>query len=259
MPEVHEEIEAGVVTLTLDDQKRKNAMSPELGDRLAERVGALKGRADVRACVITGAGGAFSAGGDLAMLERLRRSTKEESRAFMLGFYRRYLSILDLGVPLVAAVQGPAIGAGLCVALACHVVVVDEASKLAVNFVELGLHPGMGATYFVPRRIGAERAAELLMSGRRFDGTQAAAMGLALEALPGDRVLARAKEIAKGFASKGPLAVKALAKSLGPDRDALAKALEIEALEQAESYASADLGEGLAAAAERRSPVFTGR
>jgi len=256
---VHLHVEAHVARLTLDDAARKNAMSPELGDALGERVRELEGRHDVRAVVLTGAGGAFSAGGDLGMLERLRAVPFDEAKAFMRSFYGRYLSILDLGVPTIAAVEGPAIGAGLCVALACDCVVVGEDSKLALNFVQLGLHPGMGATYLLPRKVGAQRAAELLFTGRRFEGKEAVAMGLALDAVPGGQVLSRATELAQRIAANAPLALKALHRGLGVDRAALEAALEHEAHAQAESYGSADLAEGLAAAAQRRTPQFRGR
>jgi enoyl-CoA hydratase/carnithine racemase len=178
----------------------------------------------------------------------------------MLRFYGRYLSILELGLPLVSAVRGAAIGAGLCVAMACHVMVVDQDAKLALNFTELGLHPGMGATYFTPRRVGHERASELLLSGRRFDGREAARMGLALEAVPAADVVVRAQgdrgELRALRTARGPARSPA---ELGPDRGALRLALEREAAEQAISYGSQDLGEGLKAAAERRAPAFKGQ
>jgi enoyl-CoA hydratase/carnithine racemase len=259
MPEVHLERDGAVATLVLDDVRRKNAMSPELGDALAARVLELKQDAALRAVVLTGAGDAFSAGGDLGMLEKLRRASFAEARAFMGGFYQRYLSVTELAVPVVAAVRGPAIGAGLCVALACDLLIVDEQSKLALNFVQLGLHPGMGATYLTPRRVGAQRAAELLLTGCRFGGRDAVAWGMALEAMPGDRVLPRARELAAQIAESAPLAVRALKSELGVDRAALLGALDREAYEQAVSYGSADLEEGLRAAGERRKPVFTGR
>lgn len=253
------EVEGAVATLTLNDTARRNVMTPELGDALRARVESLRARDDVRAVVLTGAGGAFSAGGDLKMLERLRKAPFEEARTFMLDFYARYLSVLELPMPTVAAVDGPAIGAGLCVALACDVCVVGEDSKLALNFVQLGLHPGMGATYFAPRRAGAQAAAELLLTGRRFDGKEAVRLGLALEAAPAGTVLARARALAAQIAANAPLATRALKQRLAPDRAALRTALEEEARFQAESYGSADLGEGLTAAAERRAPVFQGR
>lgn len=250
--------DGAVATLVFSDTARKNAMSPELGDALAAAVVRLRADAGVRAVVLTGAGGAFSAGGDLRMLERLRSSSRDETRAFMREFYRKYLSILDLEVPIVAAVEGPAIGAGLCVALACDVCIVDEDAKLALNFAALGLHPGMGATYLVPHRTSAQRAVDLLGSGRRFDGREAAAMGLALRAVPTARVREEAQAYAATLAGNAPLVVRALKRRLAVDRVALDAALEHEAQQQSLSYASADFGEGLAAAGARRAPRFVG-
>jgi enoyl-CoA hydratase/carnithine racemase len=248
-----------VAVLVFSDTARKNAMTPELGDALAAAVAELRGDDSVRAVVLTGAGGAFSAGGDLRMLEKLRTVSPDESRAFMLGFYRRYLSILDLEVPTVAAVEGPAIGAGLCVALACDACVVDEDAKLALNFVALGLHPGMGATFLLPRRVGTQRAMELLCTGRRFDGREAVSMGIALRATPAARVREEALALARTFAANAPMVVRAIKDRLGVDRSALDAALAFEAEQQSRSYASADFAEGLVAAAERRAPQFTGR
>ncbi|MCE9672562.1 enoyl-CoA hydratase/isomerase family protein [Myxococcus stipitatus] len=257
-PGVLLEVEAHVATLTLDDAPRRNAMTPELGIALRARVEELRARDDVRAVVLTGAGGAFTAGGDLQMLERLRQSSFEDARVFMLEFYSRYLSVLDLPFPTVAAVEGAAIGAGLCVALACDVCIVAEDAKLALNFVQLGLHPGMGATWLVPWRTGAQRAAELLLTGRRFDGREAVRLGLALEATPASEVQSRARALATTMAANAPLATRGLKGRLTADREGLRRALEEEARLQAESYGSADLGEGLAAAAARRAPRFQG-
>jgi len=250
------DVTSGVATLTLDDAPRKNAMTEALGDAFATAVARVRAEGAVRAVVVTGAGGAFSAGGDLAMLEHLRTVSFDAARAHMLAFYARYLSLLDLTVPVVAAVEGAAMGAGLCVACACDVVVVGRGCRLAFNFTTLGLHPGMGATYFVPRRVGAERAAELLYSGRRFDGAEAARTGLTLEAVDDGAALTRARALAATFAAQGPLAVRLLKQRLGVDRSALQAALDAEATAQAHSYGNAELGEGLLAARERRSPHF---
>jgi enoyl-CoA hydratase/carnithine racemase len=257
-PGVRVDRDGHVATITLNDPRRRNAMTPELGDALREAVASVRADASVRAVVLTGAGDAFSGGGDLAMLQRLRAVSFMEAREFMLGFYGRYLSVAEIEVPTVAAVRGAAIGAGLCVALACDLCVFDASAKLALNFVQLGLHPGMGATYLLPRRAGAQRAAELLLTGRRFDGHEAAAMGMGLEALPADAVLPRAQALAAQIAQNAPLAVRGLKEALGVDRVALRHALEHEAFRQAESYASDDLREGLDAAAARREPSFRG-
>lgn len=251
--------DGAVAVITLHDPARRNAMTPALGDALRDAVRALGDDASVRAVVLAGAGAAFSGGGDLEMLQRLQGVRFLEARDFMLGFYARYLSVAELAVPTVAAVHGAAIGAGLCVALACDLCVFDEDAKLALNFTRLGLHPGMGATYLLPRRVGAQRAAELLFTGRRFDGREAVAMGMGLEAVPAARTLERALALAHEIARGAPLAVRGVKEALGVDRAALRRALEHEAFRQAESYASADLTEGLAAAAARREALFEGR
>jgi enoyl-CoA hydratase/carnithine racemase len=252
------EVSSHVATITLNDPRKRNAMTPELGDALAAAVATVRADATVRAVVLTGAGGAFSGGGDLKMLERLRGESFEGARAYMLSFYARYLSITGLSVPTVAAITGPAIGAGLCVALGCDLCVVDEDAPLALNFAQIGLYPGMGATYLTPRRVGPQRAAELLLTGRRFGGEEAARMGLALVATRSGGALVRATEIASQIASSAPLVVRALKAELGVDHGALGRALEEEARHQASSYGSADLGEGLAAVSARRRPHFSG-
>jgi len=258
-PAVRVTREGAVAVITLNDPARRNAMTPALGDALRDAVATLRDDATVRAVVLTGAGPAFSAGGDLEMLRRLQSASFLEARDFMLGFYARYLAVTELAVPTVAAVHGAAIGAGLCVALACDLCVFDQDAKLALNFTQLGLHPGMGATYLVPRRAGAQRAAELLFTGRRFDGREAVAMGLGLEAVPGANTRERALTLAQDIARSAPLAVRGVKEALGVDRVALRQALEHEAFRQAESYASADLTEGMSAAASRREPRFEGR
>ncbi len=258
-PEVALVRDGDVAVLTLDDRARKNAMTVALGDALRARIDALRGEAWVRAVVLHGAGGTFSGGGDLAMLERLRSMPPAESERFMLDFYARYLSVTTLGVPTIAAIEGAAIGAGLAVAMACDLAIVDEDAKLALNFAQLGLHPGMGSTYLAPLRAGAMRGAELLYTGRRFDGREAVRLGLALEALPAAEVLPRALGLARSIAKNAPLAVAGVKRGLAIDPAALARALAHEAREQAVSYASADLAEGLRAAAERRAATFEGR
>ena len=251
--------EAGVAVILLDDAKRKNAMTPELGDAFRDAACGLREeceRGAIRAVVVSGAGDAFSGGGDLAMLERLRSVSFAESRDFMLGFYRRYLSILDVPVPTIAAVRGPAIGAGLAVALACDLVLFADDAKLAVNFAALGLHPGMGVTYTLPLRVGPERARELLFTGRLFDGREAVALGLGVESRPDAEVMTGALALARAIALNGPLAVRETKRSLALDRAALERALAREAEAQAQSYGSSELGEGLAAAKEKRKPTW---
>ena len=267
-PLILESRQGDVVLLTFNDPERLNAMTEAMGHALSEAVGRLAGDASLRAVVLTGAGRAFSAGGDLDMIERKGRAAREapgepvrsENRAFMQGFYRLYLAVRELPCPTLAAVNGAAIGAGLCVALGCDLRIAAREARLGLNFNRLGLHPGMGATWTLPRLVGPARAAELLFTGRLFDGAEAERMGLVNRAVERERVLPETLALAGEVAAAAPRAVRgtkqALARSLDSD---LADQLAFEAGQQALDYESADLVEGLAAAREKREPEFRGR
>lgn len=260
--------EGAVAVLTLNDPERRNAMTEAMGRALATHATALAGEAELRAVVLTGAGRAFSAGGDLAMLEArsaagradpggaARRRNREEMEAF----YRLFLAVRALPCPSIAAVNGAAVGAGLCVALGCDLRIVAEDARLALNFTRLGIHPGMGATWTLPRLVGPAHAAELLFTGRFLDGAEAARIGLANEATPAAEVLPRALALARTLAEAAPAAVRATKQAVARSLTAsLDEQLAFEAERQAECFESDDLAEGLAAIRERREPRFRGR
>jgi enoyl-CoA hydratase/carnithine racemase len=248
-------VEGEVAFIALARPDARNAMSVEMGRQLSEAV-AFVARSPARAVVISGKGAVFSAGGDFGFLEERLRSSPEENRVAMLRFYEAFLCVRTLPQPTIAALHGAAIGAGLCFAMGCDLRVAAEGTKLSVNFVKLGLHPGMGATWLLPRLVGPARAAELLMTGRQLEAAEALRIGLVNEVVPADRVLARARDVALEIASAGPVAVRQVKESLRAP--GLEQALEVEARAQAVSYATKDLAEGVAAARERRAPKFTG-
>ncbi len=263
MPVLLDHRDDGVAVLTFDDPDRRNAMTAAMGEELTTRVAALGGDPSVRAVVITGSPPAFSAGGDLDMLEDLARRTREDgfdATETMRTFYAGFLVLRDLPVPVLAAVNGHAIGAGLCIALAADLRILAAEAKVGLNFSRLGLHPGMGASWFLPRLLGPERAAAWLYTGALFDGRSAAAQGLALEAVPAEQVLDRTLSLAGEIAAASPVVVRQLKHTLAasPDLD-LSTALQTEAAAQAVSYGTEDLAEGLRAARERRDPRFPGR
>lgn len=257
-----EEHGGGVVVVTLNDPDRRNAMTYDMGEALHATFTSLAARDDLRCAVLTGAGTAFSAGGDLAMLEEHARRAREEgsdASGPMRSFYGLFLSVRELPVPVVAAVNGHAVGAGACVALACDLVVVAEDAKFGLNFVRVGIHPGMGGSWLLPHLTDPQRAAELLYTGRLASGAEAASYGLALESLPAARVLPRALELAGEVATSAPQAVRQLKRSLLTVRGrTLEEQLTVEAANQAENYRTDDVVEGLAAARERRGPRFRG-
>jgi enoyl-CoA hydratase/carnithine racemase len=268
MPEplVLVERDGGVATLVLNDPERRNAMGQAMGEAFAERVAELAADPGLRAVILAGAGRAFCAGGDLAMIqERADQARARPGSArrvvgdAMRSFYELFLAVRDLPCPTIAALHGSAVGAGLCVALACDVRLASASARLGLNFTALGLHPGMGATWTLPRLVGPARAAELLYSSRLISGEEAAAMGLVNRALPPEQVLPAARELAAEFAAAGPLANRAAKRALARSAGAtLAEQLDFEAREQATTLASRDAQAGLAAARERRKPVFEG-
>jgi enoyl-CoA hydratase len=256
-----------VVTLTLNDPERRNAMSEAMGQAFVARTAELAGDAGVRAVIVTGAGAAFAAGGDLAMIQaRADEAASRPERArrvvgdAMRSFYRLFLSVRDLPCPTIAALNGSAVGAGLCVALACDVRIASASARLGLNFTALGLHPGMGATWTLPRLVGPARAAELLYSARLIAGEEAAAIGLVNRAVPADQVMPVARALAEEFAATAPLANRAVKQALARTAAAsLEDQLAFEAEEQAACFATRDVQEGLAAAKQRRKPRFEGR
>ena len=253
--------EHGVVVLVLDDPDRRNAMTMEMGESLQRAAHELRDDDTTRVVVVTGAPPAFSAGGDLAMLEDLARRTREEgfdATDTMRSFYTRFLALRDIPVPVIAAVNGHAVGAGLCVALACDLLVVAEEAKVGLNFARLGLHPGMAGSWLLPRTLGPQQAARLLYTGGLISGGEAAEIGLALHARAQDEVLDDALALAEEIAASSPVVVRQLKRTLRAEAPDLPSALAAEAACQAVNYGSDDFQEGMAAARERRTPDFPG-
>lgn len=264
---IQEERHGDVVTLRFNDPTHLNAMTQAMGTAFSESVARLAEDSSLRAVVITGNGRAFSAGGDMTMLnERAAEGqarpgiARRAIRDTMRSFYKLFLSVRDLPCPTIAAINGHAIGAGLCVALACDMRFVAREAKLAVNFTKLALHPGMAATWTLPRLVGPALAAELLYTSRTFSGEEAAAMGLANRALPAEEVLEESQRVAGEIERCSPLAVRGVKQALARSLDvSLEDQLSFEASEQAACFETRDASEGLAAVQERRDPVFEGR
>lgn len=265
---VLERREGTVAVLTLHDPERRNAMTEAMGAALAGAVAALARDASVRAVVLAGAGRAFSAGGDLSMLEAKAAAgradpggvARRRNRDEMQAFYRLFLAVRELPCPTIAALHGAAIGAGLCVALGCDLRIAAIDAPLGLNFTKLGIHPGMGATWTLPRLVGPARAAELLYTGRVIDGAEAARIGLVNEAVPASEVAARAMALAAEIAGAAPLAVQGTKRALARSAAAsLEDQLGFEASEQAACYETADLAEGIASVRAKRAPEFSGR
>lgn len=248
--------EGGVVLVQLNDPETRNAMSEQMADAFFAEIGKLRSDLDARVVVLTGSGAAFSGGGHLDMLFEKTKIEEEKNRLLMEQFYSRFLSIRELSIPVVAAINGHAVGAGLCLALGCDLRVASSAAKLGANFVHLGLHPGMGATYFLPTLLGYARAAELLYTGGIISADEAFRIGLVNRVVEPEKVLEAALAIASQIAAAGPTVMKQLKATLLSGSHSLADTLRHEAQCQALNYRSEEFLEGISAAREKRKPKF---
>jgi enoyl-CoA hydratase len=223
-------------------------------------IDALAGDRDLRAVVVTGAGSAFCSGGNTGWIASEPDATVDELRTRMVAFYRAWLSIRRLEVPTIAAVNGPAIGAGLCVALACDIRYAARGARLGAPFVKLGMHAGMAATYLLPNVVGEAHARDLLLTGRLVDADEALRLGLVSRVLEADGFLDEVLATAAGVAATAPVATRLTTVALRDGGHAdFETALQWEGLAQPVTLATADLQEGIAAAREKRPPRFTGR
>jgi len=250
----------GVAVLTLDNPDQRNAMSDEMTDSWARAVDELAADRSVRVVVVTGEGSAFCSGGNTSWIASEPEATVDELRERMMPFYRAWLSIRKLEVPTIAAVNGPAIGAGLCLALACDIRYAAAGARLGAPFVKLGMHAGMAGTWLLPNVVGEAHARDLLLTGRIVDAEEALRLGLVSRVLDPagfrDEVLATAE----GIAGTAPIASRLTKLALADGGHAdFESCLQWEALAQPVTLATADLQEGIRAAREKRAPEFTGR
>lgn len=243
--------------IVLDRPDNRNSMTPELLGAFAEASAQAKDDKNARCIVIVGEGRCFSAGADFKATLQLDGGLPHE-RSF--AMYKPFLSVREIEVPVIGALNGHAVGGGFGLALMADIRIASETSKYGANFAKLGLHSGMGISYVLPRLVGVSRAAEMLFTGKLVTGAEAAAMGLVSEAVPADDVLPRALALAEDIAGAAPLALKTIKHAL---YDGLewnpARAARREAALQAESLATADAKEGMAALLEKRAPNFEGR
>lgn len=249
----------GVVLLTLDNAGQRNAMSPEMTSSWVTAIEAIAADPSVRCVVVTGDGSAFCSGGNTSWIAGDPDATVDELRTRMIAFYRAWLAIRRLEVPTIAAVNGHAVGAGLCLALACDIRYAAAGAKLSAPFVKLGMNPGMGATYLLPNAVGEANARELLLTGRAVDAEEARQLGLVTRVFADEVFAEEVQQIAEGIALTAPIASRYTKVALRDGGHAdFESAIQWEALAQPITLATADLQEGVRAAREKRTAEFKG-
>lgn len=248
-----------VAKIVLNRPSKLNAMTLEIAEAFGEIVDQLvRDPSEFGAVVITGAGRAFSAGGDLGWLRERCADSPSRNSAIMHDFYNKFLRVRHIPLPVIAAINGPAIGAGLCFAMGCDVRIAARDAKLGFTFVGLGLHPGMGATHTIASVAGYEVAYRMLLTGDIVGGDEAKDLRLVSQvAADGPAAVEAAMAMAARMAAQSPVAVRATVRSLRmKQEEGLDKALWREADCQSYGYGTPDCYEGISAVEEKRKPVF---
>jgi 2-(1,2-epoxy-1,2-dihydrophenyl)acetyl-CoA isomerase len=258
------EIEEEIATLTLNRPDAFNAMSPEMLGELVVAMGWLADQGDFRALIVTGAGAAFCAGGDVSWF----RKGIEEEGVDVAAEVRRGADVLHQGIidlrrieqPVIAAVNGPAAGAGFSLALACDLRIAAEGAFFAPAYGRIGASPDGGMTYFLPRVVGPTKALELLLEDPNLKADAALELGLVTEVVPGDELMSHARERAAKLAKLAPHYVKMAKRLVGVSlENDIAKHLQLERHGIADSLATEDARIGVTAFFSGETPEFSGR
>jgi enoyl-CoA hydratase/carnithine racemase len=253
-----------IVTLTLNDPAMRNPISEkEMVDAIVNSLDRLNQDGSVRVAILTGAGTAFSSGGDLRKMQQTAAERAEKPaltpRYYKFGIQRIPLMFEKLDVPIIAAVNGPAIGAGLDLACMCDMRIAAESAKFAESFVKVGIVPGDGGAWLLPRVVGYSKACEMAFTGDMLDAAEALACGLVSRVVPDAELMDAAKTLAQRIAVNPPHAVRMAKRLLIEGRHSrLDTLLELSASLQALTHATGDHREAVHAFLEKRRPIFKG-
>lgn len=253
--DVHIQREGFIARVTID-KPPINAVSVDLMSNLADALEMLDKDGVTRAVVLATAGKVFCSGADLSN----RTSEGPIPERSINPLYDQAVRLFSTELPIIAAVQGAAIGAGLGLSLIADFRVATPEAKFAANFTKLGFHPGFGLTYTLPRLIGRQNAAMMFLTGARYDGSEALEMGLVDDLVDPSRLLERAHTMAATIAENAPLAVRSTRKTLRSEMAAgVRAATDHEFAEQQWLMKTDDFKEGVKAVSERRTGDFKGR
>ncbi|MDB5590608.1 crotonase/enoyl-CoA hydratase family protein [Enterovirga sp.] len=255
----------GIVVLTLNLPKQRNPISdPEMIEGLLAALARRDADPATRVIILTGAGSAFSSGGNLHSMKAgggLRDELPARTRLnYRTGIQRIPLAVEAMEVPMIAAVNGPAIGAGCDLACMCDLRIASDTARFAESFVKVGIVPGDGGAWLLPRVVGFSKACEMALTGDAIDAAEALACGLVSKVVAPEALMDEAMALARRVAANPAHAVRMTRRLLRASRNAeLATILDMSAAMQALAHDTADHGEAVSAMLDKRTPTFTGR
>lgn len=249
-----------VTTITLNRPDKLNAFSGTMREELLSALREAENDSRCRAVILTGAGRAFCAGGDVEYMAGLQKKGDVAAFRKLLDAGRDIVvQVATMPKPVVAMVNGVAAGAGCNLALACDYRIASEHAKLGETFVKIGIHPDWGGTWFLPRLVGRSAAFELLASGRIVNADEALRLGMVDRVVPADALLAETETFTRALASAPPVAIAGIKRALtASGQNDLRSQVELESEHQVRCFLSGDAGEGMAAYFDKRPPVFRG-
>lgn len=250
----------GILTVTLNRPDKLNAFVGHMRRDLAEALERAGSDRGVRVVIITGAGRAFCAGGDIAFMAELMQRRDSEEFARILGAGRRViLAIRQMTKPVIAAVNGPASGAGCNLAFACDMRVASSTATFSQSFVKVGLHPDWGGSYFLPRLVTPNKACEMFFLGETIDAAEAARLGIVNRVVAPEELEVATMQLAERLRAAPPIALAAAKHAIYVSEGAdLEEMLRYETEAQLRCFESDDCHEGVRAFLEKREPRFTG-
>ncbi|MGI9108336.1 MAG: enoyl-CoA hydratase/isomerase family protein [Pyrinomonadaceae bacterium] len=248
----------GIMTITLNRADKLNAFAGHMRRDLGEVLERAGGDEGVRVVVITGAGRAFCAGGDVAAMDQMMEREEQDEFARMLGAGRRVvMAIREMVKPVVASINGVASGAGFNLALACDLRIAAESARFSQSFVKVGLHPDWGGTYFLPRLVPSNIACEMFFLGEAIDSGRALALGLVNRVVADDQLTVETARLAERLRDAPPEAIAAAKHAVYmSDAADLEEMLQYETEAQLRCFQTSDAREGVRAFLEKRTPRF---
>jgi len=248
-----------IMVLKLNLPDALNPMTQEMSLEFRQAIEQIGGDPEIKGLILTGSGQAFSAGGNLKEMKYRTEAPPFRHKEEVRQFYRKFLSIRNLKIPTIAAVNGYAIGAGACLLLACDIRIASEKAKFGFTFVKIGMHPGMAATYLLPRVVGTAKAYELLATGDIIDAVEAYRIGMVSKVVKAEELMPTALELVKKIASMPMVAAKTMKESIyiNFEEANIEVALDREAAHQALTFTTGDIKEGIAATIEKRKAKYS--
>lgn len=252
-------VEEHTAILTLNRPDKRNAFDTRMLDLWAEALAQCQQRSDIRVIIITGAGGAFCAGGDIEEMQQRLTSSPLAHKRFIESVHRVPLTMATMDKPIIAAVNGAAVGAGMDMALACDIRFASVNARFAASYVRMGLAPGDGGAYFLPRLVGTAKALELLWTGDVVDAEKAERLGIVNRVLPAEELLPYTRQFADRLASGPQVAIQLTKRAVYQSQTTdLRTCLDLISSHMAVLTATNDHREAVQAFLEKRPPHFEG-